>query len=62
MYEKITKINDLKIGRFIRLKSNRGFLTKIDGNQLIIKKGKYLRSCFFDKKDIEQKLTLEECF
>ena len=61
MYEKITKINDLEIGRYIRWKSNGGFLTKIDENKLIVKKGKYLISCFFDKEDIEQKLTLDEC-
>ena len=52
MYEKITKINDLEIGRYIRWKSNGGFLTKIDENKLIVKKGKYLISCFFDKEDI----------
>ena len=61
MYKKITKIEDLEIGRYIRWQGNGGFLVKIDGNKLIAKKGKYLISCFFDEQEIEQKLTLDEC-
>ena len=61
MYEKITKIKDLEIGRYIRWKGNGGFLVKIDGSKLILKKGKYLISCYFDEQEIEQKLTIDEC-
>ena len=61
MYEKIKKIEDLEIGRYIRWEGNGGFLVKIDGTKLILKKGKYLISCFFDEQEIEQKLTLDEC-
>jgi len=61
MYEKITNIKDLEIGRYIRWKGNGGFLVKIDKRKLILKKGNYLISCFFDEEDIEQKLTLDEC-
>ena len=61
MYEKITKIKDLEIGRYIRWKGNGGFLVKIDDTKLILKKGKYLISCFFEEQEIEQKLTLDEC-
>ena len=61
MYEKITKIEDLEIGRYIRWEGNGGFLVKIDKRKLIAKKGKYLISCFFDEQEIEQKLTLDEC-
>ena len=61
MYEKIRKLKDLEIGRYIRWKKNGGFLTKIDGRKLIVKKGNYLISCYFDEEEIEQKLTLDEC-
>ncbi len=61
MYEKITNIKDLEIGRYIRWKGNGGFLVRIDGDKLILKKGKYFISCFFEEQDIEQKLTLDEC-
>ena len=61
MYEKITKIKDLEIGRYIRWKGNGGFLVKINGRLLVAKKGKYFISCNFDEQEIEQKLTLDEC-
>lgn len=61
MYEKITKIKDLEIGRYIRWKGNGGFLVRIDDTKLILKKGKYFISCFFEEQDIQQKLTLDEC-
>ena len=61
MYEKITKINDLEIGRYIRWEGNGGFLVRIDGKKLIVRKGKYFISCFFNEQEIEQKLTLDEC-
>jgi hypothetical protein len=61
MYEKITKIKDLEIGRYIRWKGNGGFLVRIDGTKLIARKGKYFISCYFEEQEIEQKLTLDEC-
>ena len=61
MYEKITKIKDLEIGRYIRWEGNGGFLVRIEGKKLIVKKGKYFISCFFNEQEIEQKLTLDEC-
>jgi hypothetical protein len=61
MYEKIENIKDLEIGRYIRWKGNGGFLVKIDDTKLILKKGKYLISCFFEEQEIEQKLTIDEC-
>ena len=61
MYEKITNITDLEIGRYIRWKGNGGFLVRIDDTKLTLKKGKYFISCYFEEQDIEQKLTLDEC-
>jgi hypothetical protein len=61
MYEKITKIKDLEIGRYIRWEGNGGFLVRIEGKKLIVRKGKYFISCFFNEQEIEQKLTLDEC-
>ena len=61
MYEKINRIEELEIGRYIKWKGNGGFLVRINENLIVARKGKYFVSCKFDEQEIEQKLTLDEC-